>query len=228
MIRSGLHHIPAQKRDRLIKAASKEFAVNGFHKANVNIIAMQAGISVGSIYNYFDSKEDLYAATFQYGYGLLSSCFEEALALKSTLPERLRTLFVESCRMARRHPYFMQLYLNLASGGVDQLTKKHSEAVEKAGSAAYAVFFQQARENGELGPNFDPVTASFVIDNNLFCLAASFGSTLFRIRQREYLGQSGRLNDAEIEQIVDKVLDQLFTGLDVIKVGQLAHPTSND
>ncbi|HOM88904.1 MAG TPA: TetR/AcrR family transcriptional regulator, partial [Spirochaetota bacterium] len=46
--------ISPEKRDRIITIATKEFAKNGFKGANINIIAKKAGISIGSMYNYFE------------------------------------------------------------------------------------------------------------------------------------------------------------------------------
>ena len=57
------HHKPAfekiskDKREKILKNAVSEFARNGFEAANINIISQKAGISIGSMYNYFSSKE---------------------------------------------------------------------------------------------------------------------------------------------------------------------------
>jgi AcrR family transcriptional regulator len=44
-----------------LSAALNEFATHGFHDASLNRVIDAAGISKGSMYYYFDSKEDLYA-----------------------------------------------------------------------------------------------------------------------------------------------------------------------
>ncbi|HEX3197132.1 MAG TPA: TetR/AcrR family transcriptional regulator [Propionibacteriaceae bacterium] len=43
-----------------MSAALDEFAAHGFHDASLNRVIDAAGISKGSMYYYFDSKEDLY------------------------------------------------------------------------------------------------------------------------------------------------------------------------
>lgn len=45
----------------ILRAAAEEFAARGFHDASLNRVIEAAGISKGSMYYYFDSKEDLYA-----------------------------------------------------------------------------------------------------------------------------------------------------------------------
>ena len=45
----------------ILDAAAAEFAANGYAAASLNRIIEAAGISKGSLYYYFDDKEDLYA-----------------------------------------------------------------------------------------------------------------------------------------------------------------------
>ena len=50
----------AQRRDEIIAAAKKVFARNGFHATTIADIAKEAELSYGSVYWYFDSKDDLF------------------------------------------------------------------------------------------------------------------------------------------------------------------------
>jgi AcrR family transcriptional regulator len=47
------------RRAQIIDAAARVFAEKGFHRATTKEIASAAGVSEGTIYNYFDSKADL-------------------------------------------------------------------------------------------------------------------------------------------------------------------------
>jgi TetR/AcrR family fatty acid metabolism transcriptional regulator len=49
----------AARRNQILDAATKVFAEKGFHRASVRAIARTAGISDGTIYNYFDNKTAL-------------------------------------------------------------------------------------------------------------------------------------------------------------------------
>ncbi|MFT4163995.1 MAG: TetR/AcrR family transcriptional regulator [Microlunatus sp.] len=46
-----------------MRAAVDEFAAHGFHDASLNRVIEAAGISKGSLYYYFDGKDDLYVHT---------------------------------------------------------------------------------------------------------------------------------------------------------------------
>jgi AcrR family transcriptional regulator len=50
----------SQRRDEIIAAAKKVFARNGFHATTIADIAKEADLAYGSVYWYFDSKDDLF------------------------------------------------------------------------------------------------------------------------------------------------------------------------
>src|SRR4051794_4773888 len=50
----------AQTRVRLVEAAKAVFEETGFLEARISDIAQQAGLSHGSFYHYFDSKEQIF------------------------------------------------------------------------------------------------------------------------------------------------------------------------
>jgi AcrR family transcriptional regulator len=52
----------SQRRDQIMAAAKKVFARKGFHATTIADIAKRAGLSYGSIYWYFDSKDELFHA----------------------------------------------------------------------------------------------------------------------------------------------------------------------
>ena len=49
----------AQRRRQIVDAAVNLFIENGFHKTTTRQIAQAAGISIGSLYEYIATKEDV-------------------------------------------------------------------------------------------------------------------------------------------------------------------------
>src|SRR5512136_2318020 len=49
----------AARRNQILDAAARIFAEKGFHRATTKEIAQAAGVSEGTIYNYFANKGDL-------------------------------------------------------------------------------------------------------------------------------------------------------------------------
>ncbi|MFN5650700.1 MAG: TetR/AcrR family transcriptional regulator, partial [Actinomycetes bacterium] len=54
-----------QSRERILKAAIDEIAEMGFEKARLVDIAKRADLTVGSIYTWFENKEDLFRAALE-------------------------------------------------------------------------------------------------------------------------------------------------------------------
>ena len=63
MPRPRFNKLSANKRERILEAAAKEFTAHGYDGASLNRILDDAGISKGAAYYYFDDKADLYATT---------------------------------------------------------------------------------------------------------------------------------------------------------------------
>ncbi|HWT51730.1 MAG TPA: TetR/AcrR family transcriptional regulator, partial [Caulobacter sp.] len=69
MVRPRFAKLPAPQQQAIVQAALSEFAAHGFHDASLNRVIEAAGISKGSLYYYFDGKEDLFAYVAQAGLG---------------------------------------------------------------------------------------------------------------------------------------------------------------
>jgi len=52
----------SQRRDEIMAAAKEVFARKGFHETTIADIAKEAGLAYGSVYWYFDSKDELFHA----------------------------------------------------------------------------------------------------------------------------------------------------------------------
>ncbi len=57
---------PQGKKNRIIEAAARVFARKGYAGASVADIAVNAAIGKGTVYEYFESKEDLFFAVFEW------------------------------------------------------------------------------------------------------------------------------------------------------------------
>ena len=53
-------NLPAEKQEKLLEAATREFSHRPFNEASINQIIKEAGIPRGSFYMYFRDKEELF------------------------------------------------------------------------------------------------------------------------------------------------------------------------
>jgi TetR/AcrR family fatty acid metabolism transcriptional regulator len=54
-----------EKYHRIIEAATKVFAKNGFYQSKIAQIAKEAGVADGTIYIYFENKDDILISLFE-------------------------------------------------------------------------------------------------------------------------------------------------------------------
>ena len=78
------------RRNQILDAAAHVFAEKGFHLATTKEIAAQAGVSEGTIYNYFTNKADLLVGIMT----RLADVKELPEALASTLQSDMREFFI--------------------------------------------------------------------------------------------------------------------------------------
>lgn len=78
------------KRERILRAATRVFARKGFYATKVSEVAKAAGVADGTIYLYFKSKDDLLVSLFEDRIMLLLKTLDRALAERPTPQARLR------------------------------------------------------------------------------------------------------------------------------------------
>lgn len=93
----------AQRRSRVVRAAARLMARDGFHSVSMQAIAREAGVSVGSLYLYVENKHDLLLAVLtdvlaEFGRGL-----PDAIAQHDDPVHRLRAGFVAYCQVLDRN-----------------------------------------------------------------------------------------------------------------------------
>jgi len=70
-LNSAFFNLEKEKQNKILDAAFKEFADNGFYKANTDNIVKEAGISKGLLFYYFNNKKELYHDLIDIGTALL-------------------------------------------------------------------------------------------------------------------------------------------------------------
>ena len=98
-----------EKQDRMINAALKVFAVNGYRHASTDDIVKEAGISKGLLFHYFDNKLGAYQFVYDYSVRYMS------LELSTFVGIRERDVFevmklIQTARLdaMKEYPYMQQ------------------------------------------------------------------------------------------------------------------------
>lgn len=91
------------KKIEIIHAAVKVFSEKGMVKAKMADIAIEAGIGKGTIYEYFRSKEEVFASGFQMFFQGMENQIESALSSTTDPVEQLKLLINLSFKSFLQH-----------------------------------------------------------------------------------------------------------------------------
>ena len=101
-------------RDHILKAGERVFAEQDFEAAKVQDISRLAGLSMGSIYALFPSKEQIYASIIEKRGKELLVLVQAIVAANDTPVAALEALVTAYIDYFHAHPDFLRM--NLASG----------------------------------------------------------------------------------------------------------------
>ena len=86
-----------QTQQAILDAASRILADEGVALARIDAIAAEAGVSVGTLYNYYGDREGLVTAVFRHQQAQLLTLLQDAMRQPSTgFADELRRL-LETC-----------------------------------------------------------------------------------------------------------------------------------
>lgn len=81
-----------KRREQMIKASISLFKEKGFHKTTTREIAQKSGFSIGTLYEYIRTKEDILFLVCDAIYEQVQNGLKEALQLKEPPVERLKNV----------------------------------------------------------------------------------------------------------------------------------------
>ncbi len=114
----------SERREAIVRAAEIVFARRGFHDASISDVIDAAGISRGTFYLYFESKEALFVHLIE---RFVSFITDAMLVVDPTQPEPARRIFENVERvvdMAFDHPDLTQVVLRENRGRNPELDEQ--------------------------------------------------------------------------------------------------------
>lgn len=131
-------------RAQLLDAAEEVFGAKGFHDTTLKEVAELAEFSVGSVYSFFENKDDLYLNVFaRRGSEFMPGMWEAAEAGDDPVTQ-LHALVDYEVGFFRAHPHFGRLYLRSSSASLPAvelpLSKATADNFERAMDIQAGVF----------------------------------------------------------------------------------------
>jgi TetR/AcrR family transcriptional regulator len=149
-------------RNQLLDAAEEVFGRKGFHQATLKEVAELAEFSVGSVYSFFENKDDLFRQIFVRRGDEFMPGLRAALRDEGTPTEQLHRLVDFEIGFFRRHPRFGRLYLRYSSATM----MSDDREIDAAMAANYdesmrlqADLFRRGQAAGEFRPGDPEVLA---------------------------------------------------------------------
>lgn len=180
----------AGRRKKLWDVAIDEFSAKGYSATNINDLARKAGVSIGAMYSYFASKEDLFLSIVDEGYLLLESILNDLAENSEDLFDFCRRTLIASREYALKYPKLNQIYLDLTTQSLASMSVRLSSKIEVVTTRQYGRFFAQAKESGLIRQDVDEKAMSFLLDSICVIYQFSFSSEYYKERMKLFLGDA--------------------------------------
>ena len=152
--------IKNEKQERILNAAIKVFALNGYRKASTDVIVTEAGISKGLLFHYFTNKLSLYEYIIDYSIKYMNFEFTTSVSKYEKDFFELQMMMEQAkIRVMKIYPYMQQFLASL---------KYETDAKAKAviGENAYALesMFNVIYKQGDTSKFEEYVVVQKVVD----------------------------------------------------------------
>jgi len=196
-----LSNVDKEKKIKIINSAMEEFSKNTYEKASTNRIVEKAGISKGSLFNYFKSKKKLYDYLKIFSIvEIADAIVEEVNWEEPDLFKRIKNITFIKLELFRKYPYLIGFTKRInADKTIDELKKIYEEYVPNIYEKVYSENIDFSKFREDLGME--------EVMNIFIWTIEKLGENYFnQIRAGE------KINIEEMAEEVDKYIEVLRKG----------------
>jgi AcrR family transcriptional regulator len=193
-----------ERKEKILDAGIEEFSSKGYENANINVIAKKAEISIGLMYKYFSTKEDLFITCVQKGMQILDNTIDEIINSDDKLIKKAENLIRATCRHSKKSANCIKLYNEITSDHQGDRTKMLAREIEGATSKKYINVITQELAKGDVRQDLDPRMFAFFLDNLLTSLQFSYTCDYYKERFEIYTGVN--VDEMDDEQVINQLL----------------------
>ena len=149
------------RREHILDAAERCFAVSGFHRTTMQDICREAGISAGALYVYFSSKEELIAGLCERDRAKLSTQF----ATLAEAPDLMAALSALGEHYAIDEPlHKRKLFVEIGAESTrNEAVGETFRSVDRFVLDAFEGLFQRAQAEGRIAPKVEPAVLAQLV-----------------------------------------------------------------
>lgn len=185
-----------ERRIEILHAAGRVFYLRGFEGAKIEDIAKEAGIGKGTVYEYFDSKQQLFEEMVAYNRELHIRNIMETLSVAGGFKEKFIALAKYQTELVKGHiaVFSTMACSRIMAREMGALFLEQNIRVSEM-LKAEAV---EAINNGELRPDLDPEIAAAIVIGTI----------------NQYCGKKVLFYNALPEELdYDKIVDTVMKGI---------------
>lgn len=139
-----------EKQKRIVDATLEEFALSGYEKTSLDAIVRRAGISKGGLYEYIESKDDLFRYALEHSYASLNDHIRAAAGDSPMPADPLeRTRFISSIAVEFYVANPRCIYFIVRSSQVDHTDIR--QRVESVFDSYFTSLYDTADFSGMIG-----------------------------------------------------------------------------
>lgn len=194
-------NIAPEKRERIISAATTEFALKGFENANINNIAKKADVSVGSLYKYFENKQDMFLTIIHYSIATMEDMLNELLESDEDILLKVEHIIRTIQQYSKQNVLIVKLYNVMTSENNPRFASQFAFEMESMTARIYRTAIERGKKAGDVREDIDSAFAAYLLDNIFMNLQFSYACDYYRERLKIYTGNdTPEKDDFVVEQ----------------------------
>jgi AcrR family transcriptional regulator len=199
-----------EKQEKVFQAAVHEFALNGYRNASMNSVVRSAGISKGSLFQYFRTKQALFDGVVEIASARVKRYLKQVRDETERLNflERLEQLLYAGFGFIDHHHLLARIYFHHLQSGETPDGSERVMLLRRQGVEFLADLIRVAMTRGELKGSLDVERTAFLINALL--------ETLLRAYYTEFMASGLGLyrgNPDELARWVRSALDLIREGV---------------
>jgi len=175
--------------NKLLETGIDEFACHGLDRANINVIASKAGLSVGVIYKYYGDKDKFFLACVEHSLKLLENLVQNVITNEEDISTCIHLVMDELIDGAEKHRNYYAMYNEITSGSCRKYAVELAREIEGETGALYAALMEKAQAEGKVTYTGDPKMFAFLFDSLLMMLQFSYSCEYYRERMKIFCGE---------------------------------------
>lgn len=210
LVRRTFRRLDPERQQAILAAIMEEAGERGPGAMNIKQVAQRAGVSVGSLYQYFGDRDTMLSFAIELCVRYTVEAFEQYLPYMAGMPlrEALSAYLLGGIEWSRAQAGFLTLFARAAYlGGDEDLAQRLVAPIAATLRKMIEVMLEQAVARGEIRPDVDLEATSRLIHALLIAVGDS--------QLLPYLDHYFQINVPVLssERVLNATLDLILNGI---------------